>query len=73
MARLNRDEVNLVERAVAFCAGEDHDMLSGRKFMKKLLALIEKEQKGGLPTYSIVTGLWVTLYSLAEEWKRTNE
>lgn len=69
MATLDPQEVTLVTQAVAACASEQKDQLTGRKVTKSLLDLVRQFHEQGVPMYTIVTGLWVVIHALAEEWK----
>ena len=73
MPKLDREEVDLVERAVAACAAEQVDQLTGRKFVKELLDFIRGAQEKLVPEYTILTGLWVVIHTLATEWRNDNE
>lgn len=73
MAKLDAGELALVERAVAACASEQSDMVKGRKFLKHLMAEIKAEMDTGTPIYTVLTGLWVTIHAIAEEWSADNE
>ncbi len=67
------EEISLVIEAVISCAEEQTNQLEGRKFVNALIEFIEDQmRKKNVPAFTVVTGLWVALYTLAEEWKTDN-
>lgn len=69
LASLDESEVALVSEAVATCAAEQEDQLTGRKVAMKLLNTIHDLISQGTPMYTILTALWVVLHTLSEEWR----
>lgn len=69
-AELDKDEFALVKEAVEACAAEQSDQVNGRRFMNALAKTIKEAIDGGVPMYTILTGLWVTIHTLAEDWRK---
>lgn len=69
LASLDKQEVELVEQAVVACAAEQEDQLTGRKLSKNLMEWIYAQVKAGIPMYTILVALWVTIVQLSEEWR----
>lgn len=68
---LDQKEVELILAMVSTCAEEQEDQLMGRKFIKKLLKLVQESTESlEVPHYTVVVALWVILGTLAEEWER---
>lgn len=67
---LEQKELDLVVKMVDQCAQEQGDQVNGRRFIKDLMDFISVYQA---PTYTLVTGLWVVLATLSEEWGGDHE
>jgi len=70
---LVKDEVELIVKTVSACAAQQEDQLAGRKFINELTDFIlPMVRSGKIPMYTVVTSLWVMLYTLSEEWEAEN-